>query len=886
MKYFICIALLLFPVISFCLGGWKTLSSDHFIVYHQKGYEQSAVNLLKTLEAHREFASELCGNTRGKIPIQIEDIGAMANGYANPVGNKISVFTHFPTDGALANLEDWWTMVGVHEYIHILQMSNEGGIPKALRIAFGNIFYPNLLIPMWMLEGITVFGESSLSPYSGRLNGGYYPAIVRSMAFEDMLPSINKANQISHDTPLSNFYVVGSAFFDFLADTYGQESFAEFFTANGKKISSYLSPLFPALGMDATAKEVYGKSFKELWNNWRKYESYMAKDMHYPEAFLSHSGWLKENLKLHEGKLYYTQREVSKTSAASQFAASQIISYDPITSRSNVILSQAESFACGYQVTANKLYYTRLELKKGFANTEYASYGYVPQLWEMNLRDKRKKKLYEGSFRAFWVNEDESVLLSMDKLPQGSQILLLKDAKLSPVYEDDQFTIHGIIKSDNHTFVNARKHWRNSSIYMLKDNMLIPLVDTPNRETLHSVQDDKVFFDTNYGDFLHTYVYDIKSDITMRADGADYMTDAIAFQDKLFYLGMNSGGIDLASDPLGLTVYVVPDFVELEPVYTPFVAELNANAIKDLGFKKGGYAANLRHLAVPRHARIPFVEGTLDSLKLGITLSGADVVGHFPNWQSTISYDLKRQKSAFDFGITNAFFAPLMQDIYYSSLDGQYLESNQYYLLYQRVNYGIRSIVPGFSFGTKDDYSRKIWTPYIDTGYSAKGLNGVNRFYAKAESKEYFASSRKRLGWGMYHNAKMQLSDSSELQSNLHLASDPDADLNEVFIPLRGYKTDIMANQGIRASMDYRRLAFKVREGLWNPNVYVEDISAGIFADAFVPFDKSADAKYAFGMEMMVELSTMFWVNTVLGFRVAVNKEQEIVPGFFMSGGF
>ncbi|MGB4309274.1 MAG: hypothetical protein WBI94_03210, partial [Candidatus Cloacimonadaceae bacterium] len=271
-KHFLALIFLVLPLLLPAWANYESISNPYFKIFYRKGWETAALNLLQTMEYHRPYVEKLTGNKLGQIPFVIEDMGNIVNGYTNPVGNKIAVFAYPPSAGELSVGEDWWQLVGVHEYIHMAQITKASGEPAILRSIFGNMLYPNLYQPNWMSEAITVYGESGMNKYSGRMNGGYYPAIITSLAKEGKLPSITKAGYNSSDYTLANHYVFGGSFYKYLADTYGADKFPILYDYTGSTLFSYLNPIYSNLSLNAAYKEAFGKSLIELWNDWQAHE--------------------------------------------------------------------------------------------------------------------------------------------------------------------------------------------------------------------------------------------------------------------------------------------------------------------------------------------------------------------------------------------------------------------------------------------------------------------------------------------------------------------------------------------------------------------------------------------------------------------------------------
>jgi hypothetical protein len=874
------LVLLFIPLL---LPGWtnyNSLKTASFEVFYRQGWEEEAYNLLQSMEYCRPYVEKLTGNQLGRIPFVIEDMGAMANGYTNPVGTKISVFAYPPTNNELSLAQDWWQMVGMHEYIHMSQMTRVSGGPAVLRALFGNILYPNLYQPMWMTEAITVYGESNLFPYSGRMNSGTYNAIMNALAREGKLPSTTKAGYYSYSTPLANYYVFGGSFYQYLSDTYGQDKFAQFYEVTSSSLETYLNMLAAGLTLDRYYEEVFGKPLQSLWTDWQYH--LMQNSDPLPVDKVAAPGWETTNLRQYNGELYYVSFRVDKTGPASGFSGYRLMRIkDPDDPHPQELLQQSSEFGAGYKVTDQAIYYSRSELKPGFDNNEYDGYGVVTEIWRMDLDGGGRHRLAKGNIRSFCVLDCGDIVLSEDDATHQRSILYRLDPRSGEKRELGRLDhlLAELDSSDGRVFASARSFWNNASIFELQLSplKLIPLVDTPNMENLVSAREGKLVFDAVYGGRNGSYLYELKSGSMYQFSGFSELKNAVQTPDgKTYFLALDSKGSNVYADQLKLKPFSPPVVKDVPPPYQRIDEAPGGFILDRYPVQKGSYLANIAHLLWPRMYRVPIVESTEDSLWVGASMGGNDILGDFPAWDATILYDTKSGKWQYSLGLENYFFRPVRHSLAFSAWDTRTFTSSQYVTLSRSLNYGLSEAWTGFGFTTADDLARKLWYPFLGMNFSFPGLKVQTNNALMYETQEFLASDRERLGWQGRLNLRLQAPLSSELRLNGLAAYDPDAPKDEVFPTLPGYKADWLQNRGATVVGTLYKPVIKVREGIWNPNLYLEDINLGLFAGAAVPWDRDdADTRYAYGAELVAELSAAFMLSLNLGVRFSINRDGD-----------
>ena len=883
--------LLTLPYLIFAWSGYESLSTPYFKVFYRPGWEDEALNLLQTMEYSRPFVEDLTGNRLDQIPFVIEDMGNMVNGYTSPTNSKIAVFAYPPSGDELSNGEDWWQVVGVHEYIHMAQMTRISGEPSLIRSLFGNLFYPNLYQPNWMSEAITVYGESAMSPYSGRMNGGTYPAIISALSAEGKMPSLTKAGYYSSSTPLANHYVFGGSFYQYLADTYGPDKFPILFEYTGGSLFSYLNPLYSNLSLDKAYQDAYGKPLQVLWSEWQAHEA--AKKLSFPNQPITHRGHNISQLRYHEGSLYYISYSRDKTGPFSSFGSNRLIRMsDPdAAAREEVLVEQATEFPAGYQIVGDELYYTRQEMVKGYDNNEFDGLGVITEIWKKDLKSGSTRKISYGQIRSFLVRGDGSILTAEDDKTHQNSLLYVLDPVSGGKLQITRlnYLIGSMHEADGKLYVTARGFYRNNSIYELNlgTRQMTPVIDTPYGESIVDVKDGKIIYESVYDGTNGCYSYDIATRAVSRlGDFNELRSLAIAPNGRNYFVSMNSKGQDIYKDPLRLKAFQLPTEQKKAP-YQRLEAGKSDLILDKYPPQKGSYLANIGHMLWPRLYRFPYLAGTEDSLQVGLQVAGSDLLGDFPYWGASVIWDSYSDDLGFQIDLENNFFRPLKQTISYSSFNGKSLSANQYVQLLSKMNYGLTDVWAGVGLVTSEGLDRKLWYPYLGTAFGWRGgsLSATN--HLMYETTDFWASDRDRLGWQARATLKQKLSKASELRSRVHVAWDPEANIDEVFSTIRGYDQTWEQTKGVVWQNSLYTPLIKIREGIWNPNIYLEDIAAGLFFDASIPSNRDeAQTRWAYGAELIAELYAGYMFSLDLGFRLSYNKDKLLLPSLILGTEF
>ena len=119
------------------------------------------------------------------------------------------------------------------------------------------------------------------------------------------------------------------------------------------------------------------------------------------------------------------------------------------------------------------------------------------------------------------------------------------------------------------------------------------------------------------------------------------------------------------------------------------------------------------------------------------------------------------------------------------------------------------------------------------------------------------------------------------MEGEARLFADAHVDPHNPEIPsctIRGYDS-ITSPKALRLSAEYGHRLCKLRRGLWNPNIYFEDVYGVIFADYL--WTQGGTTYYSAGCELRLEVKTGFgFVQLVPRLGIAVTKSSTIQAYF------
>ena len=255
---------------------WRTLETPHFRVHHYEGEEALAQRTAGALERARELlAPSFPSLPAGKAEVVLADHTDEANGSATVFPYDAIHLVATPPDSLseLNDHADWLLSLVAHEYVHVIQMNVQGGVPAFLNAIFGKVLLPNALVPPWLTEGMAVLHESS--PGHGRNASALFDMYARAMVMEGGLFPLPEVSNQPLDWPLGNmWYLLGGRFLSYLRERSGEEGLRAFLAEQGRFVWPF------AIGVVAE-DTLGGEAFPALWDSFGKalrerYEAQLA----------------------------------------------------------------------------------------------------------------------------------------------------------------------------------------------------------------------------------------------------------------------------------------------------------------------------------------------------------------------------------------------------------------------------------------------------------------------------------------------------------------------------------------------------------------------------------------------------------------------------------
>ena len=338
---------------------------------------------------------------------------------------------------------------------------------------------------------------------------------------------------------------------------------------------------------------------------------------------------------------------------------------------------------------------------------------------------------------------------------------------------------------------------------------------------------------------------------------------AVVETDKaLYYIGLNSDGNDIYKKEYSSENYELPDL--------PSSIKPNFD-IDKYGIRHGGYADVVKTL-LPA-VRIPFVfpkDKTLKQWYVGGIILGGDATNE-NIYAGYFAYDPVEENPVLNLFWQSMFLAPLNFNLSYEYKNS--IDYGFYYPIISKLKPGLTNLILFIDGSSFANFTRKE----ISSGLSLKFSYPFTTFLAN------ISFPFERQAWGSEINRSAQFFTIGIKQilmngslrfwgsgfSDLH---NPDTNS----IRIRGYES-ITTPKGLVLRTEYSHSLLRFRKGLWNPNIYFEDIFGSIFFDYGVTCN--GESYYSAGCELKLEAKIGFgYLQFVpkLGFAITKDRQAKV----------
>ena len=856
-------------------GLWKTLKTEAFTVFYPEGREREAREILEVLEYYRLYAWDLAGAPARRVSVVLEDVGTSSNGLTDVLFHRILLFPSPPSGSELGYHQNWWRLVGVHEYTHWSHLSTAGELPGLLSAVFGNALVPANYTPAWLKEGICVVAESGTSPYEGRLNEGLFDAYASTLAQSGGLPGIVQATYNTNAFPGGTGpYLYGGKFVEFLVRRFGQDQVSRFFVHYGASLLSYLSPLLPAAGLDRSAREVFGCTIRDLWMEWQLESRRESVSFSHPGPAVTDHGWWLGSPVSWNGGVYYQRTFAQKPAVFSTVWRHQLVRFDADSGSSRVLLRSPAPFTGPMRIRSGRLYYALREMEGGYDNHLYDSFGTTSELYSLDLETGVSVRVITEPFRTFEVLEDGLILTAADRQDELGSVIRMHDPArgTSEALLVTELLVSDIVADSRSIFVAAQADWENTRIYRIElsgwsgrgaslseagpaDIRLEPLHDTPFQEAELCLAADRLYYSATYGGRRTVYAYDRAGGSVYRSVGSDYARSPAWDEDSgsLYYVGLSAQGEDLYREKPGDRETSVPGGAS--PRGVPSAAD---RRIPETAIRRGGYWDNLATL-LPRTLFPVFAldigEGTCQA---GAGIAGTSALGDF---SYTVSgyYDSVDSQPEVEAGLQAKLFAPLIASFGLTTADDdvptQYVDLSLAleWPLLRRMGRGFSAFSLGTAAVLEWDSSgeqAKSLMPYGVIGlrggiFDATLRSGV-LFYDDSEEPSVAQLFLPGLACSLlFLGTELSLQvEGLRNQQDLPVWEFP-------WVP-PGYDEALSGSRGAFIASSLSVPLLRLRGGLWNPGLYIGDLFLVPFAAFAVNQDR--DVQLSCGGTLHLEL--------------------------------
>lgn len=235
-----------------------SIKTKYFEILYPAESRESAYELAGYAdEVYDKINSIIQSKHQERIKVVLSPNAQYENGFCSPVPYTHIVLADFRVS-TLRNDRHYFREVFLHELTHAISLNQRSDFFEGFTKIFGNVMSPNLTMPQFMIEGVTVSLES-LEGF-GRANDPAVKHQIREDILEGEFKSPDQAAGPYDLYPYGNvYYHYGGLFNTYLQQTYGMDKYSELWRKNGGALPYTFEWVF---------QDVYGVSLSDAWSGF------------------------------------------------------------------------------------------------------------------------------------------------------------------------------------------------------------------------------------------------------------------------------------------------------------------------------------------------------------------------------------------------------------------------------------------------------------------------------------------------------------------------------------------------------------------------------------------------------------------------------------------
>lgn len=203
---------------------WEAITSPRYEIIYPRELAATAQRVARRLEALTPAVAKGYGVTPDRLPVVLQNRGALSNGFVALAPRRTEWYTTSPQVAAFTGPMDWLGLLATHETRHVVQFEKmRRGFVGLLGDLFGEpgwLFGANVALPPWFWEGDAVMTETALTT-GGRGRIPEFNVEQRALALEAPAYDYWTAYWRSYGRFVPDHYQLGYAMTSYLAQRFG-----------------------------------------------------------------------------------------------------------------------------------------------------------------------------------------------------------------------------------------------------------------------------------------------------------------------------------------------------------------------------------------------------------------------------------------------------------------------------------------------------------------------------------------------------------------------------------------------------------------------------------------------------------------------------------------